>query len=95
MREYYVKLLDELSYSGFDDDIKRKAYAYYGGNDVVPCNWKESEEALLRLYNLTDDGYAANSLGYIYYSDRLGAPDYDKAFYFFEDAVGKGVLEAQ
>ncbi len=78
------------------------AYAYYGGNDFVPCDWKKSEKALLKLYGLRhnpryrkDMCYeAANSLGYIYYSHRVGNPDYAKAFKYFSYAAEHGMIEA-
>ena len=49
---------------------------------------------LLKLFELERDPYVANSLGYIYYSDRFGSPDYEKAFYYFDYAAGDGVVEA-
>ena len=78
------------------------AYTYYGGNDFVPCDWKKSEKALLKLYGLRhnpryrkDMCYeAANSLGYIYYSDRVGEPDYARAFKYFSYAAEHGMVEA-
>jgi hypothetical protein len=78
------------------------AYAYYGGNEIVSCNWKKSETALLMLYSLSKDPRfkreicfeAANSLGYIYYSNRLGRPDYKKAYRFFSFAAENGMIEA-
>lgn len=94
MHEYYVETLEELCRDMDPYELKRKGYAYYGGNDVVGCDWKKSEEALLALFELERDPYVANSLGYIYYSDRLGAPDYEKAFYYFSYASGDGVVEA-
>ena len=94
MREYYVTTLEELCLTGDQNELKRKGYAYYGGNGVVRCDWKKSEEALLKLFELERDPYVANSLGYIYYSDRLGSPDYEKAFYYFDYAAGDGVVEA-
>lgn len=68
------------------------AYGYYGGNGLLPCDWGESEEYLLRLYR-KKDYFAANSLGYIYYSDRLGEPDYKKAFKYFSAAAKEGIVE--
>ena len=56
-------------------------------------DWKKSEEALLKLYEF-GKMKAANSLGYIYYSNRLGSPNYDKAFFFFTKAADDGIIEA-
>ena len=93
-KNLYIKLLDELC---DDNDLwamEHKAYAYYGGNHIVPCDWKKSEEMLLKLdeRNLSR---AANSLGYIYYSSRLGKPDYDKAYYYFSKAAANDITEAK
>ena len=92
--ELYKRLLDELCEQNDTWAIGHKAYAYYGGNSVVPCDWKKSEEMLLRLAEYGNVG-AANSLGYIYYSDRLGTPDYEKAFHYFSIAADAGIVEAQ
>lgn len=72
-------------------------YGYYGGNALLPCDWKKSEESLLEFYKLDSETrkFTANSLGYIYASKRLGAPDYEKAFRYFEEAANAGVIEAQ
>ena len=93
-RRAYVKYLDELCEKGDSWAIKKKAYAYYGGNGVVPCRWDTSAQTLTRLWKLGNFA-AANSLGYIYYSDRLGKPDYKKAFYYFSRAAEAGILEAR
>ena len=93
-RRAYIRLLDELCGKGDRWAIEHKAYAYYGGNKLVPCDWRKSEQALLQLEE-TGDSYAANSLGYIYYSDRLGEADYDKAFYYFSKAAKAGIVEAR
>ena len=94
LKELYVRLLDDLCDEGEEWAIRRKAYAYYGGNKLVPCDWKKSEETLLKLYGLSESSAAANSLGYIYYSNRLGKPDYDKAFHYFSIAADAGMVEA-
>ncbi len=99
IREYYDRLLEALLKRWDPDEIRRYAYTYYGGNAIAECNWEKSEQGLLKLFSLDDDPpkgdpYAANSLGYIYYSDRLGKPDYDKAFRCFSYAAEAGVIEA-
>ena len=95
-KQTYIKLLDEQVAAGDHWAIRHKAYAYYGGNSIVPCDWKKAEETLLKLHDTqTEDAkYAANSLGYIYYSDRLGEPDYEKAFRYFSEAAEYGIIEA-
>ena len=99
IHDYYVHLLDELMETGNRNDINTYAYAYYGGNSIVPCDWKKSEQALLKLFDPDDDPpegdeWAANSLGYIYGSNRLGKLDYEKAFVCFLYAANHGVIEA-
>ena len=99
LRAYYTRVLEERCLAGGFDDIQRYAYAYYGGNGIVPCDWRKAEQALLRLFNPDEelpqgDAFAANSLGYIYYSNRLGNPDCEKAFRCFSYAAEHGVTEA-
>lgn len=94
MKKFYTDTLEEFHREKDLPGLKRKGYAYYGGNRVVGCDWKKSEEALRLLFELERDEYVANSLGYIYCSDRLGDPDYEKAFYYFSYAASQGVVEA-
>ena len=91
--ELYASLLEYL-YS-IDDKSGLYAYAdaYYGGNFLVPCDWKKAEQAYLKLDAMGDE-FAADPLGYIYYSKRLGEPDYEKAFFFFNKAYHAGNQEA-
>ncbi len=93
-RKAYVRFLNEMCDKGDTWALETKAYAYYGGNKIVPCDWKIAEQALLKLER-SGDTYAANSLGYIYYSNRLGEPDYNKAFTYFSKAAKAGVVEAR
>lgn len=97
LRALYTRVLDDES--GTDESWRcyYRAYAYYGGNRVVNCNWYKSEQALLKAYTLcesSDKAGIANSLGYIYGSNRLGEPDYDKAFHYFTEAAEAGNREA-
>ena len=99
IRSSYETLLKEELHSGESSSIKEYAYAYYGGNDIVPCDWRKAEQALLMLFDPeTDppagDPSAANSLGYIYGSDRLGAPDWVKAFRCFRYGAAYGAIES-
>ncbi len=96
IRKCYIRLLDECLEMG---NSQICAYAYYGGNEIVGCDWHKAEQALLKEFDPDRDPpsgneWAANSLGYIYGSDRLGKPDYQKAFICFLYAAGKGVTEA-
>lgn len=99
MRSYYQRLLDEVYAIGDKGGIKQYAYAYYGGNAFVPCDWHKAEQALLKLFNPDVDPhkgdiYAANSLGYIYGSKRLGNPDYAKAFLCFQYGADNFLIES-
>ena len=73
-----------------------KAYACYGGNQYYPCDWKMSEECLLKLVELTGNADYYNTLGYIYYYGRCndGVPEYDKAFQYFSVGAACGVYES-
>lgn len=75
--------------------LRTKGYACYGGNRLYNCNWIVSRDCMLRLFDLTDDPYYANTLGYIYYYGRCnnGVPEYDKAFKYFEIAAANGIYE--
>ncbi len=93
---FYRKMFETVN-SDIEDEttVHHLAYSYYGGNALIDCDWKKAEEYLLLLYNQFGDKFACNSLGYIYYSNRLGEPDYEKAFHYFSIAAEDGVTEAQ
>ena len=90
----YKKCLKKLYTSNKESSVKTAAYTYYGGNKIIEADWKMAEKCLLKMYRMNGDVYTANSLGYIYYSNRLGKPDYDKAFYYFNIAAEKKIVEA-
>ncbi len=99
IRAFYERLLEECRELGWPESVATCAYAYYGGNAIVGCDWKKAEQALLTLYDpdkAPDQGveWAANSLGYIYGSDRLGEPDYRKALICFSYAADHDMIEA-
>lgn len=96
LRALYIRLLDTPTRHSEEWRLYERGYAYYGGNKVVPCDWEKSAESLLAYYALHTDDQAeiANSLGYIYASDRLGKPDYEQAFRYFEEAAQNGSTEA-
>ena len=92
----YRKFLDKLVDSGERKAIETKAWGSYGGNELLECDWKEAERCLLKMYEANvDKANAANALGYIYYSNRLGEPDYEKAFRFFSEAAKEDITEAK
>lgn len=93
-RKAYYQYLKQLCEKGDTWALETMAYAYYGGNKILPCNWFQAEYWLLKLYKRGNFS-AANSLGYIYYSDRLGEPDYEKAFFYFSKAAEHNIIEAK
>lgn len=54
-KKAYVCFLDKMCSKGDAWALEKKADAYYGGNRIVPCDWKITEQALLGhmeyLYN--------------------------------------------
>lgn len=83
------------------DGLSAVGYGCYGGNRAFECDWKKSEECILKLFNLVGDeqskSFYANTLGYIYYYGRTtnGVPDYEKAYKYFSFAAFNGVYEAE
>ena len=74
--------------------LRVKGYACYGGNQLYPCDWEVSRNCITRLFELDDDALYANSLGYIYYYDRVdGGPDYEKALHYFGISAANGLHE--
>ena len=76
--------------------IKILAWAYYEGSIAFKQNWALSEKYLLKLFEMTGDPFAANSLGYIYYYGRTksNVSDYESAFKFFSFGALAGIDES-
>lgn len=96
-KDKYREYVDILCQNNIEIGLYEKAYGSYTGNAVFKQNWKLAEEYLLKILELFDDAYAANSLGYIYYygctnNDR---PDYEKALKYFTIAEMEGINEAK
>lgn len=96
-RRMFRKFTDELAEEKVFDAIKIKAYCLYGGNSVYPCDYAASAKLLEILWKDFSFGYAADTLGYIYYYGRLtdGRPDYEKAFFYFTVASAYNITEAR
>lgn len=92
----YVTFMEKLCNLNNQVGLDIKAYAYYGGNSVVECNYKISEECLLKLVDMYYDSSYANTLGYIYYYGRVngGEPEYEKAFNYYNMAAINGNVES-
>lgn len=95
--EKYRSYVETLCEHNIELGLLEKAYGSYTGNAVFKQDWKISEELLLKLVELHQNPWAANSLGYIYYYGRTtnGVPDYDKALKYFTIASLADIPEAK
>lgn len=97
----YKKFAQELYKKDEILALDAVGYGSYGGNRVFECDWKKSEECMLKLFDmvdtLPDKAFYANTLGYIYYYGRCngGVPEYEKAYKYFSFAAFNGVYEAE
>ncbi len=93
---HFTEFTDILCGQHVFEALKIKAFACNGGNSAFKCDYKEA----VRLFNILlkefGFGYAANTLGFIYYDGKLtGKPDFDKAFAYFAIASNYNVTEAK
>lgn len=95
-KDLFRTYCDELADKGDLNALRIKGYACYGGNAIYDCDWQTSANCMERLWKEGGFGYAANTLGYIYYYGRLdnGKPDYEKAFYYYSIGNTYGVIES-
>ncbi|MCR5660698.1 MAG: hypothetical protein K6G50_01045 [bacterium] len=93
----FVQYIEELCAKNNKRALYAKAYSCYGGNRAYRCDWHTSRDLLLKLMELDDNPYLANTLGYIYYYGRCsdGTPDYEAAFYYFSIGAAGGVDESR
>ena len=93
----FVKFTDILCEKGNKTAMYAKAYALYGGNRAYKCDWCASRDMLLKLMEIDDNPFLANTLGYIYYYGRCtdGVPEYDKAFYYYNIGAAGGIYESR
>lgn len=91
----------ELTELGYANAISTLGYAYYGGNELFPCDWNKSRDCFLKLLemdNVADSEKCryANTLGYIFYYGRCnnGVPEYEKAYQYFALGAAGGVYES-
>ena len=76
--------------------LKIKAFACNGGNSAFKCDYGEAVRLFTILLKEFGFGYAANTIGFIYYDGKLtGKPDFDKAFAYFAIASNYNVTEAK
>ncbi len=95
-KDLFRQFTDELADNGNLEAIRIKGYACYGGNSVYECDWETAAECMDILWRDGGFGYAANTLGYIYYYGRLnnGIPDYEKAFFYYSIGQTFGIYES-
>lgn len=97
----YTKFAKELCEKNNREGLLAVGYGSYGGNRAFPCDWKKSEECMLKLIEtvntMPDQAFYANTLGYIYYYGRCNnrVPEYDKAYKYFSFAAFNQIFEAE
>ena len=93
----FVQYVDELCEKDNKTALYAKAYSLYGGNRAYDCDWCGSRDLLLRLMEIDENPFLANTLGYIFYYGRCtgGVPEYDKAFYYYNIGAAGGVYESR
>lgn len=92
-----VQYTNELADKNDIEGLERKAYSCYGGNKAFACDWVASRDCLLKLIELKENAFYANTLGYIYYYGRCnnGEPEYEKAFKYFSIGAAAGIYESR
>ena len=94
--QLFVNFTNTLCEDHVFEALKIKAFACNGGNSAFPCDYKESARLLTILLKEFGFGYAANTLGFMYYDGKIGGrPDYDKAFAYFAIASNYNISEAK
>lgn len=92
----FRRFADELAENNNFVAIKFKAYAYFSGGPIYGQNYAKAVPLLNRLLVEFNFGYAANTLGYIYYDGKIdGNPDYEKAFFYFSAATLFNIAESK
>lgn len=93
----FIRFVEDLCEKNEKTALYIKAYGCYGGNRAFPCDWITSRDTFLKLSEIDDNPYLANSLGYIYYYGRCtdGEPEYEKAFRYFSIGAAAGIYESQ
>ena len=96
-RDEFRKLVEEGCSKKWPAALRLMGYGCYGGNEVFGEDWEKARECLTKLAAQTDDPYAYNSLGYIYYYGRCNnsVPEYEKAFQCFSIGAANGIYESR
>lgn len=95
--QLFVQYVGELCARGNKTALYAKAYGCYGGNRAFPCDWCASRDALLKLTEMDENPFLANTLGYIFYYGRCtdGEPEYEKAFKYFSIGAAGYIYESR
>ncbi|MBP5655251.1 MAG: sel1 repeat family protein [Clostridiales bacterium] len=92
----FRRFADELADQNSFVAIKFKAYAYFSGGPVYGQDYSKAAVLLKRLLREFNFGYAANTLGYIYFDGKIdGRPDYEKAYFYFSAATLFDIAESK
>ena len=93
---HFTEFTDILCGQHVFEALKIKAFACNGGNSAFKCDYQEAVRLFTILLKEFGFGYAANTLGFIYYDGKVtGKPDFDKAFSYFAIASNYNVTEAK
>lgn len=91
----------ELAAAGHAKALSTLGYAYYGGNELFPCDWDRARDCFLKLLEMDNTSdlkkcQYANTLGYIFYYGRCndGIPEYEKAYSYFALGAAGGMYES-
>jgi len=91
-RENTIRLANNDDY-----DVKYNyAYELYEGSVAFDVNYQMAKNLFIELFEERSDPFIANTLGYIYYYDRLQTNEKDKAFTYFSLAhnIDPNITEA-
>ncbi|MBR2731742.1 MAG: sel1 repeat family protein [Clostridia bacterium] len=93
----WVQYVDELCEKENRTALYAKAYSFYGGNRAYACDWCGARDLLLKLMEIDENPFLANTLGYIFYYGRCtdGVPEYEKAFYYYNIGAAGGIYESR
>jgi len=84
-KKLFRTYVNDLSEKNNFDALRIKGYAMCGGNSVFESNYKEAARCMEILWRDGGFGYAANTLGFMYFDGHLsgGKPDFENAFKYF------------
>ncbi len=95
-KKLFIKYVNILCDHKNFNALRIKGFACLGGNSVFKSDYREGARCMEILWKEGGFGYAANTLGFIYYEGRLngGIPDFGEAFRYFSIGHTFGVSES-